>query len=107
MGTPNGWVHEQNNNKATLDNKVIAKEIGLARYQRIENFDWSAGYTYWNETSDFWKKVRKVWSEKIEKQKKIKVNSDVGGNILFARLFGLADDYKNGNLDAIEKIETT
>ena len=105
--TPNGWVHEQNNNKATLDNKVIAKEIGLARYQRIENFDWSAGYTYWDETSDFWKKVREVWSEKIEKQKKIKVNSDVGGNILFARLFGLADDYKNGNLDAIEKIETT
>ena len=72
---PNGWVHEQNNNKATLDNKVIAKEIGLARYQRIENFDWSAGYTYWDETSDFWKKVREVWSEKIEKQKKIKVNS--------------------------------
>ncbi len=105
--TPTGWVHEQNNNKATLDNKVIAKEIGLARYQRIENFDWSEGYTYWDETSDFWKKVREVWSEKIEKSKKIKVNSDVDGNILFARLFGLADDYKNGNLDAIEKIETT
>jgi len=105
--TPNGWVHEQNNNKATLDNKIIAKEIGLARYQRIENFDWSAGYTYWDETSDFWKKVRKVWAEKTEKSKKIKVNSDVDGNILFARLFGLADDYKNGSLDAIEEIETT
>ena len=45
------------------------------------------------------------WSIKTEKSKKIKVNSDVDGNILFARLFGLADDYKNGNLDAIEKIE--
>ena len=105
--TPNGWVHEQNNNKATLDNKVIAKEIGLARYQRIENFDWSSGYTYWDETSEFWRKVREVWSEKIEKSKKIKVNSDVDGNILFVKLFGLADDYLNGNLDAIEEIETT
>ena len=26
--------------------------------------------------------------------------------ILFSRLFGLADDYRNGNLDTIEKIET-
>tara|TARA_B100000902_G_scaffold9518_1_gene11802 strand:+ start:242 stop:1366 length:1125 start_codon:yes stop_codon:yes gene_type:complete len=105
--TPNGWVHEQNNNKATLDNQVIAKEIGLARYQRIDNFDWSAGYEYWDETSEFWKKVREVWSKKIEKSKKIKVNSDVDGNILFARLFGLAEDFKNGNLETIEKVEPT
>jgi hypothetical protein len=27
--------------------------------------------------------------------------------MLFARLFGLAEDYKSGNLDSIEKIETT
>ena len=47
--TPNGWVHEQNNNKVTLDNRSLAKEIGLARYQRIKNFDWSAGYSYWDE----------------------------------------------------------
>ena len=41
--TPNGWVHEQNNSKVTLKDFVLAKEIGLARYQRIKNFDWSAG----------------------------------------------------------------
>ena len=104
--TPTGWVHEQNNNKVTLDNKVIAKEIGLARYQRVDNFNWSAGYSYWDETSKFWKKVREVWSEKIDQSKIVKVTSDVGGNMLFARLFGLADDYRNGKLDKIEKIET-
>ena len=86
--------------------KVIAKEIGLARYQRIENFDWSAGYTYWDKTSDFWKKVREIWSKEIEKSKKIKVNSNIDGSTLFARLFGLADEYKNGDLETIEKIET-
>ena len=104
--TPTGWVHEQNNNKVTLDNKVIAKEIGLARYQRVENFNWSSGYSYWDETSKFWKKVREVWSEKIDQSKIVKVTSDIGGNMLFARLFGLADDYRNGKLDKIEKIET-
>ena len=104
--TPNGWVHEQNNNKATLDNKVIAKEIGLARYQRIENFDWSAGQSYWDKTSVFWKKVRDIWSGSIEESKTIKVNSDVDGKILFSRLFGLANDYKDGNLESIERIET-
>ena len=52
-------------------------------------------------------KVREVWGKKIAESKKIKVNSDVDGNILFVKLFGLANDYMNGNLDAIEEIETT
>ena len=103
--TPSGWVHEQNNNKTTLDNTVIAKEIGLARYQRIENFDWSAGYAYWDETSYFWKKVKEVWWREIESSKKIKVNFEIDGNTLFSRLFELADEYRNGDLDTIEKVE--
>ena len=36
--TPDGWVHEQNNKKVNLsNNSVLAKEIGLARYERIKN----------------------------------------------------------------------
>jgi len=103
--TPSGWVHEQNNNKTTLDNTIIAKEIGLARYQRIENFDWSAGYAYWDETSNFWKKVKEVWGREIESSKKIKVNFEIDGNTLFSKLFELADEYRNGDLDTIEKVE--
>ena len=103
--TPNGWVHEQNNNKATLDNEVVAKEIGIARYQRIENFDWSAGKSYWDKTEAFWKKVRDLLSEMIEESKIIKVKSNIDGNILFSRLFGLANDYKDGNLQSINSIE--
>ena len=49
--------------------------------------------------------MREIWSEKINKSKIIKVNFDAGGNMLFARLFGLADLYRNGNLDAINEIE--
>ena len=64
------------------------------------------GYSYWDETSDFWKTVRKVWGDKMQKAKKIKVNTEYEGTLLFVRLFGLADAYKDGNLDSIEKIET-
>ncbi len=59
-------ANEQNNNKARLDNEIIAKEIGIARYQRINNFDWTAGKVYWENTEVFWKKVRDAWSQKLE-----------------------------------------
>tara|TARA_B100000900_G_scaffold394305_1_gene391611 strand:+ start:1122 stop:2192 length:1071 start_codon:yes stop_codon:yes gene_type:complete len=103
--TPSGWVHEQNNNKVTIDNKVVAKEIGIARYQRIKDFDWSAGYSYWDETSNFWNKVREVWDQQI-KSKKIRVISNINGDSLFLRLFLLANDYRNGDLESIDDIET-
>ena len=103
--TPNGWVHEQNNNKTRLDNFVIAKEIGLARYQRINNFDWSAGKEYWTKTGSFWKKVREVWEDKISQKKNISINPTVEDDMLFVRLFGLADIYGNGDLQSMDKIE--
>jgi hypothetical protein len=35
--TPTGWVHEQNNKKVITENQaVLAKEIGIARYERIK-----------------------------------------------------------------------
>ena len=104
--TPNGWVHEQNNSKVTLKDFVLAKEIGLARYQRIKNFDWSAGEIYWAKTEEFWRKVREVWTKEIENSKKIKVSQNANDAILFIRLFELADEYKRGNIQSISKIET-
>jgi hypothetical protein len=38
--------------------------------------------------------------------KKIKVNLDIDENILFARLFKLANEHSKGNLDAIDNIES-
>ena len=103
--TPNGWVHEQNNNKARLDNEIIAKEIGIARYQRINNFDWTAGKVYWENTEVFWKKVREVWSQKLENSKNIKVIKEIDNEMLFAKLFSLANDFSNGDNEAISKVE--
>ena len=105
--TPNGWVHEQNNNKKKLDGTILAKEIGLARYQRIQNFDWNAGEQYWEATNPFWQEVRKFWTNKLTKSKNITVKPSINNSPLYGKLFGLADAYGRGNTKALGLIEET
>ena len=107
--TPTGWVHEQNNKKVVLNknHKVLAKEIGIARYERIKDFDWQAGHDYWKNTNVFWRKVREAWNKKLENSKSFKLINEVNGEILYSKLFEMADLYAQGNpevLDDIQKI---
>ena len=63
---PSGWVHEQENLKRVLSTVsdssggtfVVARELGLNRYRRIADFDFSAGDEYWEKTGPFWAAVR-------------------------------------------------
>jgi hypothetical protein len=67
--TPNGWVQEEENLKQVLDasgapaagTTYIARELGLNRYERIVDFDFSAGDRYWERTEPFWQDVRNEW----------------------------------------------
>ena len=106
--TPDGWVHEQNNKKVVLGdkNRVIAKEIGLARYQRIDGFDWDEGKEFWETTNPFWEEVRSQWGKRLNKSKTFKLKKEVNGKNLFVRLFELSNNYQNGDLDSINKIKT-
>ena len=36
----------------------FSREIGHNSYKRIKNFDFSAGYEYWEKTKGYWKDVR-------------------------------------------------
>ena len=110
--TPNGWVHEQNNKKVVLDEnseviQVLAKEIGLARYERIKGHDWSAGKDYWLETSDFWVKVRDYWSNLLKESKTLELAQEKEGLSLFAKLFAMADAFKKGDAGQLEKINSS
>jgi len=110
--TPNGWVHEQNNKKVVLDEnskilEVLAKEIGLARYERIKGHDWSAGKDYWQSTSDFWIKVRDYWSYLLKESKTLELAKEKDGLSLFAKLFAMADAYKKGDEDQINEINNS
>ena len=110
--TPSGWVHEQNNKKVVLDEnsqilEVLAKEIGLARYERIKGHDWSAGKDYWQATSEFWLKVRDYWTNLLTESKTLELAKEKDGLSLFAKLFAMADEYKKGDTSQIKKINSS
>ena len=62
--TPTGWVQEENNLKlAQAQNKFLAREYGVARYERIRDYDFSPGERYYTATEPFWAEVRAAWRE--------------------------------------------
>tara|TARA_B100000787_G_scaffold167370_1_gene154037 strand:- start:98 stop:1168 length:1071 start_codon:yes stop_codon:yes gene_type:complete len=105
--TPTGWVHEQNNKKVLLNkgHEVLAKEIGIARYERIKDFNWEAGNEYWDKTDVFWRAVRSAWNKKLNNSKIFKLQNEVDGEILFSKLFMLADQYAKGDTEVISSIQ--
>ena len=65
--TNNGWAHEQHNQKVLLDgngrpSKVIAHEIGLNVYERIDEADVAIAAEYWAKHADRWQAIRESWS---------------------------------------------
>ena len=102
--TPNGWVQEEDNLKVKLESigslteeaPIVAKEIGLARYERIIEHDWSPGNDYWTKTGPFWKNVRATWSELMQNQQTLQLDSQkLKNSPMFIKLFGLADQFSN------------
>jgi hypothetical protein len=112
---PNGWTHEQDNRKLALDapgqarrdTAWIARELGVNRYERIENFDFSAGHAYWQATSAFWGDVRSAWSDWLMDHERFTLRERSGDNIEieppYERLFEMADRIAHiGEYDAEE-----
>jgi hypothetical protein len=105
----NGWVHEEENYKVVLDGSgaraaerpYLAKELGVNRYERIKDFDWSAGDEYWTQTGPFWADVRAVWQEYFDAQPSLDIVEEANGVPLFAALFEQAETLTaNGAYDS-------
>ena len=72
----------------------MAKEIGLARYEKIIEHDWTPGNDYWEKTGPFWKSVRTTWSELLQNQQTLQLDSvKLKNSPMFMTLFGLADQF--------------
>jgi hypothetical protein len=67
--TPDGWIQEENNLKIALgaeartERRMLAREYGVARYERIRDYDFGAAERYFTATEPFWAEVRAAWRE--------------------------------------------
>ncbi|MBX9608265.1 MAG: hypothetical protein K2Y51_18755 [Gammaproteobacteria bacterium] len=100
---PNGWLHEQNNNKVRLDphdglaeGAVVAREIGLNRYERIAGFDFAAGDRYVERTTALWSAVSARWAELAASGEVLKLKGAPDKDQLFVPLFEYAQTLANG-----------
>jgi len=106
---PAGWVHEEDNLKAVLEGgtgepaigRVLARETGINRYQRIVDFDWSGGDAYWQRAAPFWREVRAAWQRIYAARESFRLREAVDGQRLFEAMFELAEELTaQGGFDA-------
>jgi len=96
---PSGWVHEQENYKLSVDAAgqpiksapYLSKEIGLNRYERIVDFDFSVGDEYLDKTKGYWRDVRSEWARLASSTKPLTLQKSVDGKKLYALLFAGAE----------------
>lgn len=102
--TPTGWMQEENNLKLALDETgkpreaipYLAREYGVARYERIRDYDFSAGKNYFDRTEPFWSEVRAAWKEIIRRDGQFKLRKPVDQGQLFEPFFEYAERLTNG-----------
>ena len=102
--TPTGWVYEEDNWKTALDAAgrptgaapVLAKEIGLSRYERVVGFDDSAGRRYEERTEPFWAEVRRAWQDVARRHPTFTMRAPADQGQLFMPLFQYAEKLDDG-----------
>ena len=81
--TPRGWTHEQDNTKVirrgeTMD-QTIVREFGFNDYQKIDGYDFSPAYDYWQKTEAYWSRVRSFWSTNFQRDGYVILDTPVDG----------------------------
>jgi hypothetical protein len=104
--TPGGWVQEENNLKVALDGSgrarasmpYLAREYGVARYERITGHDFSEGARYFERTEPFWAEVRGAWRELEGRDGRFTLRAPVDKGQLFLPFFEYAQKLADGAL---------
>ena len=94
--TPGGWVQEENNVKrVTAEARDLAREYGVARYERVRDYDFSAAERYFAATEPFWAEVRAAWRE-AEAAGRFTLRAQPDQGQLFVPFFRYADKLAAG-----------
>jgi hypothetical protein len=96
---PTGWLQEENNLKAVIDAQraldpmrpYVAREYGVARYERLRGMPFAAADRYYERTRAFWDQVRETWTTAFERQGTITLRGPVDKLGLFMPLFERAE----------------
>ncbi len=102
--TPTGWVQEENNLKLALDDTgkareklpYVGREYGVARYERIKDYDFTAGETYLERTEPFWAEVRATWRDIAQRESRFTLRAPVDQGRLFVAFFEYAEKLAQG-----------
>jgi hypothetical protein len=95
--TPLGWVQEENNLKLALaDKRTLAREYGVARYDRIRDFDFEPARRYFTATEPFWAEVRAAWRELEERAGRFTLRAQPDQGSLFIPFFEYAGKLEDG-----------
>jgi hypothetical protein len=105
---PTGWLQEENNLKTVLTEQravdpkrpYVAREYGVARYERIRDGDFAAADRYYERTRTFWNQVRERWREAFAMTGEITLRGPVDKLGLFMPLFTHADAIEQGTAGA-------
>lgn len=89
-----GWVMEEINDKIQTPDTYIGSEYGVARYQKIKNYNFQPAYDYWDETKDYWNIVREAWSKILLNNDRICLKDKVNDNPLYIYKFNYAEEFK-------------
>lgn len=96
--TPGGWTHEQDNTKVLREGErtahTLVREFGFNDYRRIDGFDFSPAYAYWQRTADYWAAVRSGWQRRIAQGDGIALNTPVDGMPIIAAFFAQAASFQ-------------
>ena len=108
---PTGWVQEEHNVKAVLAGpgeigSRLAREVGIARYERLRAFDTGPGDAYWANTAAFWGEVRAYWQREMNENTRIRLRAEVDGEKLFQPLFERAAAINDGEAFTTEENRT-
>jgi hypothetical protein len=95
--TPTGWVQEENNVKVlSATQRQLAREYGVARYERIRDYDFGEGETYFRRTEPFWAVVRAAWRELEQGRGRFTLRAQPDQGQLFLPFFEYAQKLADG-----------
>jgi hypothetical protein len=101
---PTGWVQEENNLKQALESGKpratlphVAREYGVARYERIRGHDFGPGERYFGRTEPFWAEVRAAWRALAEREQRFTLKARVDQGRLFVPFFDYAQKLADGS----------